>query len=56
MALYTVYKDWDGKEAIVVKDGGNGETVSFPINSLDNADTIEFNKWKAAGNTPEVGN
>ena len=55
MALYTVYKDWDGKEAMVVRDDGNGQTTSFPINSANNADTLEFKKWKDAGGTPEAG-
>ncbi len=59
MALYKLTKTINlktGEEQTthVTKDLGNGAQLVFRTDSTDNADSLAYQEWVAAGNTPEA--
>ena len=59
MALYkltktTNLKTGEKETTHVTKDLGNGAQLEFRTDSTDNADSLEYQEWVKAGNTPEA--
>lgn len=59
MALYKLTKTTNlktGEEQIthVTKDLGNGRKLVFKKDSTDNGESLEYQAWVDAGNTPEA--
>ena len=56
MALYKLYKNPITNQVDQVrKDLGGGQVLQIPF-SPDNTDYKNYQKWVAAGNTPEAAN